>query len=118
MEPKACQNGGQKLAKQHLRTSIEQMSKKGDAIAGFRQPFSVKTQKTSFERSSHKYRNPKKIIIKASQNGSQINAKTHYKSMQTMLSPKGEGIMKRYVLLKCENMLMHWKGHQNHGFEI
>ena len=48
-----------------------------------------------------------KIIAKGSQNGAEINAKTHQKSMPELVSKKIEEIIKKHVSLKSEIIEIH-----------
>jgi hypothetical protein len=54
-----------------------------------------------------------KIITKGSQNGAEIDAKTHQKSMPELVSKKIRKIIKNHVSLKSEIIEIHWK---NNGF--
>ncbi len=54
-----------------------------------------------------------KIIAKDSQNGAEIDAKTHQKSMPELVSKKIREIIKNHVSLKSEIIEIHWK---NNGF--
>ena len=54
-----------------------------------------------------------KIIAKGSQNGAEIDAKTHQKSMPELVSKKIREITKNHVSLKSEIIEIHWK---NNGF--
>jgi len=54
-----------------------------------------------------------KIIAKGSQNGTEIDAKTHQKSMPELVSKKIKEIIKNHVSLKSEIIEIHWK---NNGF--
>ena len=50
-----------------------------------------------------------KIIAKGSQNGAEIDAKTHQKSMPELVSKKIREIIKNHVSLKSEIIEIHWK---------
>ena len=50
-----------------------------------------------------------KIIAKGSQNGAEIDAKTHQKSMPELVSKKIREIIKNHVSLKSEIIENHWK---------
>ena len=50
-----------------------------------------------------------KIIAKGSQNGAEIDAKTHQKSMPELVSEKIKKIIKNHVSLKSEIIEIHWK---------
>ena len=54
-----------------------------------------------------------KIIAKGSQNGTEIDAKTHQKSMPELVSKNIREIIKNHVSLKSEIIEIHWK---NNGF--
>ena len=54
-----------------------------------------------------------KIIMKGSQNGTEIDAKTHQKSMPELVSKKMREIIKNHVSLKSETIEIHWN---NNGF--
>ena len=54
-----------------------------------------------------------KIIAKGSQNGAEIDAKTHQKSMTELVSKKIREIIKNHVSLKSKIIEIHWK---NNGF--
>ena len=54
-----------------------------------------------------------KIIAKGSQNGTQIDAKTHQKSMPEKVLKKIRTIIKNHVSLQSEIIESHWK---NNGF--
>ena len=54
-----------------------------------------------------------KIIAKGFQNGAEIDAKTHQKSMPELVSKKIREIIKNHVSLKSEIIEIHWK---NNGF--
>ena len=54
-----------------------------------------------------------KIIAKGSQNGAEIDAKMHQKSMPELVSKKIREIIKNHVSLKSEIIEIHWK---NNGF--
>ena len=54
-----------------------------------------------------------KIITKGCQNGAEIDAKTHQKSMPELVSKKIREIIQNHVSLKSEIIEIHWK---NNGF--
>ena len=53
---------------------------------------------------------------KGFQNGAEIDAKTHQKSMPELVSEKIKKIMKIHVFLKAQNTLKYRKGHHKQGF--
>ena len=67
----------------------------------------------SKNRCKNRCRKNMKIIIKGSQNGAEIDAKTHQKSMPELVSKKIKEIIKNHVSLKSEIIEIHWK---NNGF--
>jgi hypothetical protein len=48
-------------------------------------------------------------IVKGSQNGTEIDAKTHQKSIPELVSKKIREIIKNHVSLKSEIIEIHWK---------
>ena len=67
----------------------------------------------SKNRCKNRCRKNMKIIAKGSQNGAEIDAKTHQKSMPELVSKKIREIIKNHVSLKSEIIEIHWK---NNGF--
>ena len=93
------------------RKRLEKCPTGFNLLAPFWEPFPLKIpskihQKIDSEKTL-------KIIAKGSQNGAEIDAKTHQKSMPELVSKKIREIIKNHVSLKSEIIENHLK---NNGF--
>ena len=107
--------GHKRLPKADLGARVDFLCQKGGvaelSLRDILEPFP--TKKSIKNRCKKRCRKNMKIIAKGSQNGAEIDAKTHQKSMPELVSKKIREIIKNHVSLKSEIIEIHWK---NNGF--
>ena len=110
-EPKGDKNGSKNRLGRQGRFGERKVGVARQFVVPFLVNFSIKGQsqidaKNDVEKTC-------KIIAKGSQNGTEIDTKTHQKSMPELVSKKIREIIKNHISLKSEIIEIHWT---NNGF--